>query len=413
MKKDFSSIIKKILPLNFFTVVVVLFIFSGCEKTTSTTPVKNDTTKAASSSTAADVKSEKLDLSKYNMRYDDIAKILGGFEVSATSSLFKISESKAWKNHQKFFTTRWADLQKDILDSVEYWAKTELSDFDPEAKTVFYPFGGPDFLFAYEFFPNANTYILQGLEPVNRLPEKIDPSDPSLNNYLDDLQNSLRVLTTRGYFITKQMNSDLNKGLFRGVIPVILLFMARTDNTVLDVKYITTDKKGDFLLEESQLLDADQVKNGVKGCVIYFTDKDQKEVKKLYYFSSDTQNKSWANRTNLQKLVTDNKPLIFFTKAASYLLHGQDFADLRSFILENAKYLVQTDTGIPVKFLENGSWNMTYYGTYIKPVSDFPWAYQANMKTIYSDASRVKHMPFGICYRWKKSESNIMKGIKK
>jgi hypothetical protein len=56
---------------------------------------------------------------------------------------------------------------------------------------------------------------------------------------------------------------------------------------------------------------------------------------------------------------------------------------------------------------------MTYYGTYIKPVTDFPWAYQANMKTIYSDASKVKHMPFGICYRWKKSESNIMKGIKK
>jgi len=413
MNSNISSIVKRIVSLNLVTLTLIIFLFSGCNKTASTTPVKEDSTKTKTETPAKEEPKAGVDLSKYDMQYNDMAKILGGFEVSTSSKFFKLTEEKAWKNHQKFFTSKWANLQKEILDSVEYWAKTELADFDPKARTVFYPFGGPDFLFAHEFFPNANTYILQGLEPVNKLPESIKANDPSLATYLDDLQGSLRILTTRGYFITKQMSSDLRKGVFRGVIPVFFLFMARSELTVLDVKYITSEKSGDFNLEESQLVSGDQLKGEAKGCVIYFTDKEQKEVKKLYYFSTDTQNKSWANRKNLQKLVTDNSPVIFFTKAASYLLHGEDFASLRSFILENAKYLVQTDTGIPVKFLENGQWDMTYYGTYIRPIGDFPWAYQAGMKKIYSETDKIKHMPFGICYRWKKSESNIMKGIKK
>jgi len=412
MKPNFSLLLKKLIPVNSFILIALFVILSGCQKTASTTPIKEDTVKKETTAPATET-SQKIDLSKYDMRYDDMAKILGGIEVPATSKYFKITQDKAWKEHQKFFTTRWAKLEQDILDSVEYWASTELKDFDPKAKTVFYPFGGPDFLFADKFFPNANLYILQGLEPVNKLPNEIKASDASLKDYLDDLQQSLRILTTRGYFITKQMNSDLQQGIFRGVIPVMFLFLARTDNTVLDVKYITTNKDGDFLLQDDQLLSGDQLKNGAKGCVIYFTDKDQKEVKKLYYFSSDTQNASWAKRKNIQKLVTSNAPVIFFTKAASYLLHGEGFSDLRAFILENASYMVQTDTGIPVKFLENGKWDMTYYGTYIKPISDFPWAYQTQLKTIYGDKSKVKHMPFGICYRWKKEESNIMKGIKK
>lgn len=412
MKSNFSVLLKKLIPVNSYILMLLFFTLAGCQKTASTTPVKEDSVKSETTAPATET-AAKLDLSKYDMRYDDIAKILGGIEVAATSKYYKLTQDKGWKAHQNFFTTRWASLEKEILDSVEYWAETELKDFDPKAKTVFYPFGGPDFLFAEKFFPNANLYILQGLEPVNKLPNEINASDASLRDYLDDLQASLRILTTRGYFITKQMSSDLQQGIFRGVIPVMFLFLARTENTVLDVKYITTNKEGDFLLKEEELLSADQLKNGAKGCVIYFTDKNQREVKKLYYFSSDTQNPSWAKRKNIQKLVTDNAPVIFFTKAASYLLHGEGFSSLRTFILDNASYLVQTDTGIPVKFLENGKWDMTYYGTYIKPISDFPWAYQAQMKTIYSDASKVKHMPFGICYRWKKEESNIMKGIKK
>jgi len=44
------------------------------------------------------------------------------------------------------------------------------------ADTMYYMFSGPDFLYAYTFFPNANTYILAGLEPVGQV---IRPWQPS------------------------------------------------------------------------------------------------------------------------------------------------------------------------------------------------------------------------------------------
>ncbi|KAB2909952.1 MAG: hypothetical protein LC102_09580 [Ignavibacteriales bacterium] len=407
-----SSFLRKLLHLHFIILFVALFSFAGCDKGAAH-PGGEPGKEGTENETPESASGTKIDLSKYDLHYNDMAKILGGLEVEPQSKYFNITKEKAWQKHKEFFSTKWKNLENNILDSVKTWTASELSVFDPNAKTVFYPFGGPDFLFANLFFPNANLYILQGLEPVNRLPDDIKSNDSSLRNYLTDLQNSLRVLTVRGYFITNQMSKDLKQGIFRGVLPVMLLFLAKTENTVLDVKYILQDGNGDFKLNDADLLTEAQLgKNSAKGCVVYFTDKDQKEVKKLYYFSTDTQNPSWEKLKNLQKLITENGKIIFFAKAASYLLHGHTFSALRDFILNNASYLLQTDTGIPVKYLKD-NWNMTYYGTYIKPIADFPWAYQADLKAIYNDSSKIKHMPFGICYRWKKEESHIMRGIKK
>ena len=35
---------------------------------------------------------------------------------------------------------------------------------------MLYMFGGPDFLYATSFFPNASTYVLAGLEPIGDVP---------------------------------------------------------------------------------------------------------------------------------------------------------------------------------------------------------------------------------------------------
>lgn len=128
MNSNISSILRKLISLNIATLTLVIFLFSGCNKTASTTPVKEDSTQAKTDAPAAVEQKSGVDISKYDMQYNDMAKILGGFEVSASSKFFKLTEEKAWKNHQKFFTSKWANLQKEIMDSVEYWAQTELAD---------------------------------------------------------------------------------------------------------------------------------------------------------------------------------------------------------------------------------------------------------------------------------------------
>jgi hypothetical protein len=41
---------------------------------------------------------------------------------------------------------------------------------------MFYMFSGPDFLYAQTFFPNADTYILCGIEPIGAIPTHESPA---------------------------------------------------------------------------------------------------------------------------------------------------------------------------------------------------------------------------------------------
>ncbi|MBE2281134.1 MAG: hypothetical protein IAE91_12135 [Ignavibacteriaceae bacterium] len=381
--------------------ILNLPVFSGCDNKTNENPEPKEPVTTT----------PKIDFAKYDLKYNDLALFLAGKEVSASSPLFEVTKNAIWQAHAKEIGEKWSYLEKERLDSLRMWKESEFGTWDDKAKTVFYPFGGPDFLFAYEFFPDANLFILQGLEPVYKLPDVLSFNDPNLKSYLEQLQGSLRVLIKGGYFITKEMMRDFNTGLLRGVVPVMLMFMAKTDNTVLDVQYITTDANGEFNMNPDAIKSANDVTGNIKGVKILFTDKKQETLKTVYYFSTDTQNESWAKRKSIQNLVLENQPAIFFTKAASYLLHGDNFGTLRSFILDNCEYVLQTDTGIPYRFFTKGGWDYTLYGTYTKPVSDFPYAFQNDISTAYKGAG-VKYLPFGICYRWEKGSSNMMVATK-
>lgn len=415
----------------FSTALFLAFVtFAGCGNQSGKTP-------EAPKEEAKEAAKQKIDVAKYDQKYNDLALFLAGMQVTSGSKLAKLTEDKGWQDHQKVFADKWAQFRKDRLDSVEIWQKAELSSFTDKAKTVFYPFGGPDFFFAYEFFPDAHNYILQGLEPVYQLPDSITFNNTNLGAYLLQLQNSLNVLLKGGYFITKEMNRDFNVGILRGVIPVMLLFMAKTDHTVLDVQYIYADGDGNFLLDPADLSSGNNstvkkqsklptdiivdpkpqgnaaAKKSIKGVKITFTDSKKEQIKNLYYFSTDTQNPSWDARKSLQDLVLSMKPLIFFTKAASYLLHGQDFGNLRNFILDNCDYFLQTDTGIPLRYFKKDVWDITFYGSYTKPIDTFRYAFQQDLRDIYKDPAKVKHLPFGICYNWEKGTSNMFAGVKK
>ena len=74
--------------------------------------------------------------------------------------------------------------------------------------------------------------------------------------------------------------------------------------------------------------------------------------------------------------------------------------------------LVQDDSGIPLRHIPASAWDYHPFGKYLGPISIFPKAYQREMKQLFSKA-RARPIKFGIGYRWRTHETNVLLAIKK
>jgi hypothetical protein len=104
-----------------------------------------------------------------------------------------------------------------------------------------------------------------------------------------------------------------------------------------------------------------------------------------------------------------------YLKSASYLMHRHEsFSIIRDLILEESEFLLQDDSGIPVKYFDQNKWDLTFYGNYSFPISLFAERHQEDLKEIYlKKEQKVKPLPFGIGYQYVKGTSNLMLARKK
>jgi hypothetical protein len=220
-------------------------------------------------------------------------------------------------------------------------------------------FSGPDFLYAQAFFPNASTYVLCGIEPIGPLPdvEKIAPAE--LHAALAGLDKALNSVLEFSFFITKEMKTDLQNTRLSGTLPVLYTFLARTGCHVDDVKLVNVTPEG-------ELADGH---GPVPGVRIDFT-RAGHAPQTLYYFSTDLSDSAVA-KTGFLKWMRGLGPVRSFAKAASYLMHGENFTKVRKLLLDRSTLIVQDDSGIPVRFLDSAQWSIGVYGRYLGPIQLF------------------------------------------
>jgi hypothetical protein len=304
-------------------------------------------------------------------------------------------------------------LENKRLAPIRKWAETELADISPDTKTLFYPFGGPDFLFAATFFPNFENYVLIGLEPVGQLPDLNTLSPGVLSSYLTSMQGSLRTLVTGGFFKTRDMASDFLPGRVNGTVPVLLIFLAKTNHKVLDIEYIKMDGKGKLSYEKADFGAAKQ-KTRYDGVMIKFTDKNAKIVKKLYFFSTNLANDGFPKKPEFQEFIRSLKPFASMAKAASYLMHHACLSGgIRDFVVSEANYMVEEDSGIPIRYFKDSDWEKRFYGVYSAPIPLFANHVQKDLQAAYRNKAEVRPLPFGLGYYWEPGRSNLLFAIRK
>jgi len=333
------------------------------------------------------------------------AKFLAGMTVDRKSSLASLEKNEAWKAHKQFFDNVWGRLEKQQLSKIRTWSSQQLKPIYQSSKFIFYPFSGPDFLYGYSFFPQGNTYVLVGLEPIGSLPALEKSSASEVNGNLQFVQQSLRAILQWSFFLTNDMKVDLSQ---QGVLPILFVFLARTNNQIQSVQYVGLKKDATI-----GPLEKGNKENLISGVKINFVPDGSSNPRSLYYFSADLSNSGLKKKPEFDKFVQNLGKPITYLKAASYLLHYSEFSTIRNLILSQSVGVLQDDSGIPVKDFDRSKWKLEFYGNYTQPISLFSSEYQGDLRNLYQSKSNVKPLDFGIGYRYQVSDSNLMLALRK
>jgi hypothetical protein len=130
--------------------------------------------------------------------------------------------------------------------------------------------------------------------------------------------------------------------------------------------------------------------------------------KTLYYFSTDLSN-AGVRSSGFLKFCSTLAPGNSLIKSASYLLHSGNFTTVRDFILANSSTVIQDDSGIPLAYYNPKKWRFFPFGRYAGPISEFAGRYQESYAELFR---RAQPMDFGIGYRWRSHESNLLLSVR-
>jgi hypothetical protein len=330
---------------------------------------------------------------------DDTARFLAGMLPSADSPLMPLTRDPAWQHHAKFFDSAFGQLEQRQMSKVRAWSDANLAAPKP---TMFYMFSGPDFLYANGFYPKATTYVLSALEPPGSVPDLTKVPRGVVGGALSNVEHSLGTILSFSFFITKKMKVDLHEGQVNGALPLLYVFLARSGKTIKNVSTVALDDKG-----TAYFANENPGANATRGVRVLFAGSDGVE-KTLYYFSTDLSD-SGVRASGFLKFCATLAPGNSLIKSASYLLHSGSFSTVRDFILANSSTIIQDDSGIPLGYYSPKKWRFFPFGRYAGPISEFPARYQQSYAELFR---RAQPMDFGIGYRWRSHESNLLLSVR-
>jgi hypothetical protein len=335
-----------------------------------------------------------------------IADIMSG--IADTSRVYKFVQSSSdFKVFSKNFDKRWKTYDSTRLTNLKTFKVNEIEKIVKPQSTLFYPFSGPDILHAQTFFPEADKYVMIGLEPVGSLPQFKKEETDSLESYFQKVNVSLNAILKFSFFRTQSMKNDLKNEEVDGTLHLLFLFLKRTGNQFCSAKPVTVDSTG--MIQYVNSFDAlKKLKTNTRGVEIQFLDV-KNQLKKLYYFSLNAADGGLKSNKGFTAYLKAMGTVNTYLKGASYLMHKDYFSIVRKVILNQSEHVIQDDSGIAFHYFldDEHKWSYSFFGQYLKPIPMFAEFYQKDLDSLYKKQG-AKPIGFGIGYNFKDKNSNFM-----
>jgi hypothetical protein len=332
---------------------------------------------------------------------DDTARFLAGLPLPAEAQLAaKFGDHRRYQRHRRRIEWAWAGFERGTLRPLATWARAELPQDTP---FVFYPFSGPDIVHALRFFPSCPSFVLVGLEALGAIPDPEKAPRPDVLRGLDDMDLPIRQLLGLKFFRTADMKTQLRAHRYAGMAGLLMFFLARMNQEILDARFVTLTEAGEVVAAASPVQ--------ATGIQIVFRARDAAnpdskadskadagaaDERTVTYWKANLSDKTWAENQALLRFLDRQGPPVTLLKAASYLMFKRQFTHIKEEIVGRSRAIVQEASGVPFRDLTNGRWNLRLYGRYAGVIPLFRIRNQPALRRALAEESRGPlPFPFG------------------
>lgn len=375
-----------------YIAAVLILILSSCsgEKKNK---IITQTANADTVATKEDIYLNQKEMTPVN----DVARLLAG---KATDKYADIQEKDYYTEYSTTINQQWKELTSKTLEPIETWKQQNINDLTRDTSCLFYPFGGPDLLFALTFFPNMNNYVLFGLENPGALPDVEQLSEKQIKDYLDNLSYSFRYVNKFGFFVASHMKDDFNNHVLNGTLHLMLYTLAMKNCNITSYRQIKLDNVGNVVNREEET-----TKNPY-GYEIKFYKDGETNQRTIYYLRLDASNTPMSEHLEFAYFIKTFPQKTCYLKSASYLLQDVDFTIVRKIITDQCDKIVQDESGIAYSLIKK-DYNVRLYGTYTRPMKVFSKFKQEDLRQELANIHSTP-LPFKIGYASQINESVIM-----
>jgi hypothetical protein len=368
--------------------IIFLFVFASLSACNAT-----PTQKVAVHDSLSSKVPLKTEADKKIKRLNDIANFIAGIAVDSTSEFYQLTQTAEWKAYSIEEKNAW-DKFKNVSDQAIAWKTKEIPKAGESFQTLFYPFGGPDYLFANIFFPNAHNYIMIGLESPGSVPQFDAAAKKDLKKILGLYKDAISDVIQLSFFRTNDMKVELTTKAIDGTTPIIMLFLARSGKQIVDVTPMTLDQDGKLVQSDS--------KTKHIAIELKFRNPGDTAVCHVYYLSTNLADPALKANKPFYKFLENIDPAsISYIKSATYLMHKSYFSIIRNTVLTKSTMILQDDSGIAYKFFKKDLWDISLYGTYEKPINLFKDFYEPDLFEAFKKSA--KPLNYRIGYNTKSS----------
>lgn len=355
---------------------------------------------------------EKSNKPPLNESHNKFCRLLAGDTQLMDS---KTKHQKIWLHFAIESDKKWDVLNNKLAQPITKWVSNQSYNSEIKTNTLLYPFAGGDYFYAHLFFPQKDTIIMVGLEPAGTIFNPQKATEEELKDYLKNLEHSLFFPHKLGFFRTKSMAVDFEKGLLNGTLHTCLYYLAKFGKSIHYIKTFNISESGEF----KDVQDMTSNSSDFKGYRIGYSSSEDNEVKELIYFRENLANSGLrysggndSKRIPAYHFLNNKKDVACFFKAATYLMHKSYFSDIRNICLNNGKVILQDDSGIKLEYFKPAGFGVTYFGEYTRTIPLFSNRYQEDLAKQYNDW-QPKKLPFTIGYNAQYGECNLQLAIKK
>jgi hypothetical protein len=317
------------------------------------------------------------------------------------------ARTQSYTDYAEQIASGWKQFQQPNLEHMRTW----WTDRAPaKSSTVFYPFSGPDIGNALVFFPDADSYLMFGLEPPGAIPDLQSMDEEAISSGLNELKASLSTILQVNYFFTKAMEKKLGKGSFNSITGLLMFFLAMSDCEVTGARRIAIGRGGAVV--QGTTAD-DSASPRIPGVEITFKRNHSKQQTIRYFMVNVADAYLAKSSSDFLPYLKSQGRLVTMIKSASYLMHKEGIAEpahfekIRSLILTQSDFVVQDDSGVPLRLFARDTWKLRFHGRYEAPTPEFDKYAQKDLKVEIQRNSTGK-LPFSYGYAFKEGESNLM-----